>query len=100
MRGRWVADVEGRLLGVLHHTQRVGLDKYQAAILPEHLGSKRLAELERALRENEHVVVQRDKDSVTLARDGYVGVFTFKDLVFDPDEGLKLTFTGKYAEPK
>ena len=100
VRGRWVAEVEGQWLGVLHHMLRVGPTGYAAPILPEHIGSKRLQELEDALRAHELVVIQRDKDSVSLARDGYVGVFHFKDLVFDPVRGIHMTFTGRYADPK
>lgn len=99
-RGRWVADVEGKQLAVIHHTLRVPPNRYVAPILAEHVGSKRLAEFERALRENCLVIIQRDKDAVSLARDGYVGVFHFTDLKFDENSEMSLTLTDRYASPK
>ena len=36
------------------------------------------------LRESDRVVVQRDKGTGSLECDGYVGVFSFKDLQVDP----------------
>lgn len=100
VRGRWIAEVEGRWLAVLHHLHRRGADGYESMILPEHVGTKRLDELLKALRENDLVVVQRDADPETLARDGYVGVFRFADLQFDEATGISLRFTGRYADPK
>ncbi|WP_439560647.1 hypothetical protein [Roseinatronobacter sp.] len=100
-RGRWVADVEGRMLGVLHHTLRVGADLYQAKISPEHPGQKRFKELVSALESYDLVVIQRDKDEQSLARDGYVGVFHFTDLNVDLENlELRLRFTGRYADPQ
>lgn len=100
-RGRWVAEVEGRLLAVLHHLHRVPPDGYFGPIGdPRDIGTKRFRELEDALREHDLAVIQRDRDAETLARDGYVGVFGFKDLVIDHARGISLTFTEKYAEPK
>ncbi|MCL4187644.1 MAG: hypothetical protein KJZ85_08550 [Rhodobacteraceae bacterium] len=100
-RGRWVAEVEGRWLAVLHQTFRVGPHGYRAPIPPEHPGQKRFEELARALHEHDLVVVQRDRDPVTLARDGYVGVFRFKDLRVDTDAGeMSLTLTERHADPK
>jgi hypothetical protein len=97
-RGGWTATVEGRTLGVIHHLYRQGA-RYHAPIMPEHVGGAKLRALEQALRENDLVVVQRDKDIETVARDGYVGVFRFTDLDFDPGRGLSLTLTERYADP-
>ena len=100
-RGRWVAEVEGRWLGVLHHTLRVGASGYRAPISPEHPGQKRFEELVTALRENDLVVIQRDADPISLARDGYVGVFRFTDLKIDLSVmELSLRLTARYADPK
>ncbi len=96
-RGRWVPEVEGKWLANLHSSFRVGLDRYEAPIRPEDWGTKRLGELERALKENEPVVVRKDKGPDDLSRDGYIGVFRFKDLIFDAEQGLKLTFVARYA---
>jgi hypothetical protein len=100
-RGRWVADVEGRKLAVLHHTLREGATGYRAPIAPEHPGSKRFQELVAALQDHDLVVIQRDKAPETLARDGYVGVFRFADLRIDLDAlELTLRLTERYADPK
>ncbi len=89
------------MLGVLHHLHRQGRDGYSAEIFPEHLNQKRFQELVAALEGNDLVVIQRDRDAQTLARDGYVGVFRFTDLNIDT-ENLRLTlrFTEKYADPQ
>ena len=101
-RGRWVAQVDGVWLGVLHQSFRVGLTGSRAPISSDHPGQKRFQELVAALRTYDLVVMQRDKDTQTLARDGYVGVFRFKDLVIDTATHweLTLTLTERYASPK
>ena len=99
-RGRWVAEAAGRWRAVLRHTLWVGADRSEAPIMPEHVGDRRPGELEQALRENDPAVIQRDKDAVSLARNGYVGVFRFKDLIIDYKHGLKLTLTEHCADPK
>ncbi len=101
VRGRWVAEVGGRWLGVLHHSLREGATGYRAPIFPEHPGQKRFEELIAALKAHDLVVIQRDKDRETLARDGYVGVFRFADLKVDL-EALELTLrlVERYADPK
>ena len=100
-RGRWVAEVEGRWLAVIHHTLRQGPTGYRAAIAPEHPGQKRFQEFVAALEAHDLVVVQRDKDRETLARAGYVGVFRFADLRIDL-EALELTLrlVERYADPR
>lgn len=100
VRGGWLAEVEGNWLAVLHHSLREGPDRYRAPIRPQDVGTKRLQGLEAALRTHDLVVVQRDKDPVSLARDGYIGVFRFTDLNFDGVSEFSLRFTEKYAEPK
>ncbi|MCC6306008.1 MAG: hypothetical protein IT545_12540 [Rhodobacteraceae bacterium] len=98
-RGRWVAEVEGRWLAVLHQTFREGPHGYRAPIPPEQPGQKRFEELRRALADHDLVVIQRDRDPLTLARAGYVGVFRFKDLRLDLRAGeLTLTLTERYAD--
>lgn len=100
-RGRWVAEVEGRWLGVLHHTLREGKNGYRAPIAPEHPGQKRFEELIDALKTHDLAVVQRDADPVTLARNGYVGVFRFKDLEVDLETlELRLQLVERYADPR
>lgn len=100
-RGRWVAEVEGRWLAVLHHSLREGATGYRAPIAPEHPGQKRFQELVAALEGQDLVVIQRDRDPETLARDGYVGVFRFADLRLDLEAlELSLRLTERYADPK
>ena len=101
-RGRWLAEVEGRWLAVLHNTFWQKPDRYRAPLFPEHLGQKRYEELVEALRRHDLVVMQRDKDRTSLARDGYIGLFRFTDLVIDTTDRweLSLTLTDRYADPK
>lgn len=89
------------MLAVLHSTEMKPGNRYVSSFLPEHIGSKRLDSLEQALRENDLAVIQKDSDAVSLRRVGYVGVFRFKDLIFDTATGeFSLTLTEKYAEAK
>jgi len=60
---------------------------------------KRYADFLGALREHDLVVVQRDVPG-TFMRDGYVGIFTFKDLVVGESGDVKLTLVARYADPK
>lgn len=101
-RGRWVAQVEGQWLGVLHNTFWQPPSDYRAPIDPAHPSQKRYQELIEALKSNDLVVMQRDKDPTSLFRDGYIGVFHFADLRIDTSDRweLTLTLTGRYASPK
>lgn len=100
-RGRWVAEVEGRMLGVLHHLYRDGPTGYFGPFdRGDPRGSKRFEELETALATFDLAVLQRDRDLETLARDGYIGVFRFKDRKIDYESGFSLTFVERYADPK
>lgn len=60
---------------------------------------KRYAAYMAALTSENLVVVQKDKPG-TLDRDGYVGVFTFKDLNFEDSGAVSLTLVARYADPK
>lgn len=100
-RGRLVAEAEGRGLAVLHQTFGGGAHGCRAPMPPEQPGRKRSEAPVRALREQDTVVVQRDCDPVTLARDGHVGVFRFTGLRVDTAAGdLSLTLTERHADPK
>ena len=100
-RGRWVAEVEGRWLAVIHHSLREGPTGHRAAISPEHPGQKRFHEFAAALEAHDLVVVQRDRDPVSLARNGHVGVFRFADPRIDLDAPeLTLRLVERYADPR
>ena len=60
---------------------------------------KRHAEYVEALRRESFVILQRDLDA-TLARDGYVGIFSFKDLEIGADGSVSLTLVSRYADPQ
>ena len=60
---------------------------------------KRYAAYMDALTSENLVVIQKDKPG-TLDRDGYVGVFTFKDLNVDDMGAVTLTLVARYADPK
>lgn len=97
LRGQWVAEVEGKLLAVLHNSHWKPPSTYLAAIRPTDLGGARLAALLDALRRESLVVMQRDKGP-DLDRDGYVGVFAFSDLEIT-DDSVSLKIDGRYADP-
>lgn len=61
------------------------------------IAGKRYADFVEALRSNDLVVVQRDVPG-GLARDGYIGVFRFKDLMIGPDGAISLTLVERYAD--
>ncbi len=48
------------------------------------VATKRYVDYVQKLRESDRVVVQRDKGQGSLERDGYVGVFSFKDFRSTP----------------
>jgi hypothetical protein len=97
-RGRWVAEAEGRWLPVIHTTWRRGMTGYHDPMAGVRTDGKRYTEYVDALRRETHVIVQRDK-SGTFERDGYVGIFTFKDLVVGDDGSVSLTLVARYADP-
>ena len=103
VRGRWVAQVEGRWLAVLHENFWVrepdGSGFYRGEIWPEHRKWKRLNDMLEALRLNKLVVMQRDgevQQSGILSHRGYTGVFNFDGLQIDAD-AFTLRITSLYA---
>jgi hypothetical protein len=96
-RGQWVAEVEGRLLAVLHNSHWTPPAAYRAPIRPQDLGGAKLRGLLDALQRQPLAVMQRDKGP-NLDRDGYVGVFAFSGLAVT-DEAITLTIDGRYADP-
>lgn len=90
----------GRGLAVLHHLLREGATGYRAAIEPGHPGQKRFRERVAALDAHDLVVIQRDKDRETLARDGYAGVLRFADFAVDLDTmEPRFRLEERYADP-
>ena len=63
------------------------------------IDGKRYATYLAALKSEDLLVVQKDKPG-TLDRDGYVGIFTFKDLVIEDSGAVNLTLVARYADPK
>ncbi len=59
---------------------------------------KRYAEYVDALHREPMVIIQRDKPN-SFERDGYVGIFYFKDLKVGEDSSIRLTLTARYADP-
>ncbi|WP_299873081.1 hypothetical protein [uncultured Sulfitobacter sp.] len=98
--GSYTADVDGCQLGVIHQTFYRPDGSYRHPFLKADFESFKVQNLISALKKYDLVVMQRDKDPETLARDGYVGVFRFKDFAADPDNGLSLKITARYADPK
>jgi hypothetical protein len=99
-RGDWIADVEGERLAVIHNTLWTGREAYRDPMVGVDLGAKRYVDYIAKLQETDRVVVQRDKGQGSLERDGYVGVFSFKDLKVDPDGPVEMTLTARVASSR
>ena len=98
-RGDWTAEVEGRRLAVIHTCWRQGPNGYHDPMEGANTAGKRYADFVEALKANDLVVIQRDVPG-SFARDGYVGIFRFKDLLVGPLGEISLTLTERYAEHK
>jgi hypothetical protein len=59
--------------------------------------AKRYVDYVAKLQETDRVVVQRDKGQGSLERDGYIGVFSFKDLKVDPAGPIEMRLTSRLA---
>ena len=97
-RGRWLAEAEGRWLPVIHTTWRVGATGYFDPMTGAKVDGKRHGEYVEALKRETLVVVQRDKPG-SFERDGYVGIFAFKDVLIGEDGSIRLTLVSRYADP-
>jgi hypothetical protein len=99
-RGDWIADVEGERLAVIHDTWWSGRNVYRDPMVGVDLGGQRYLDYVEKLRDTDRVVVQRDKGNGSLERDGYVGVFSFKDLRVNPDGPIEMTLVGRVASSR
>jgi predicted xylose isomerase-like sugar epimerase len=99
-RGDWIADVGGERLAVIHDTHWSGKDVYRDPMTGVDVATKRYVEYVQKLRESDRVVVQRDKGQGSLERDGYVGVFSFKDLQVDPEGPIEMRLTARVANAR
>lgn len=99
-RGDWIADVDGERLAVIHDTWWTGKDAYRDPMEGVDVASKRYVEYVAKLQESDRVVVQRDKGDGNLDREGYVGVFSFKDLVVDPAGPIEMRLTARVASAR
>jgi hypothetical protein len=97
-RGRWLAEVEGAWLAVIHTTWRQGATGYHDPMAGAKIDGARYTEFVQALRDHDRVVIQRDKPG-TFDRDGYVGVFKFTSLEIRPDGAVSLILTERLADP-
>ncbi len=99
-RGDWTADVEGVRLPVIHTTWRDGPNKYRDPMVGEKLDGKRYQGYVELLLRSTEVVLQRDADPQSLARNGYVGVFSFVDLDVEAGGAISLNLTKRVADPR
>jgi hypothetical protein len=99
-RGDWIADVDGERLAVIHDTWWTGKDAYRDPMENVDVTTKRYVEYVAKLRETDRVVVQRDKGQGSLEREGYVGVFSFKDLEVDPAGPIEMRLTARVANAR
>jgi hypothetical protein len=93
----WIVDVEGERLAVIHDTWWTGKDDYRDPMTGVDVTSKRYLEYVAKLQETDRVVVQRDKGNGSLARDGYVGVFSFQQLSIDSDGPVEMKLVSRTA---
>ena len=89
-RGQWTADVEGRELAVLHSSYREGTTGYFAPPKESRSGAK-FDRLRLALENNDVAVMQRDASEGDGSREGYIGLFSYKDLEFGDGNSIRLT---------
>lgn len=89
-RGSWFAEWNGERLPVLHNSWRVDSTFYRDPMVGAPLAGKRYRDLVEALSTGSRAIMQRDRDE-TLARNGYVGVFTYTDFEVEDDGAIHLT---------
>jgi hypothetical protein len=99
-RGDWTAEVDGRRLAVLHSSWMQGLHDYHDPDIGAERGSAKYAALMECLRGEDWIVMQRDADATTMARNGYVGIFAFENLAVAEDGSFSLRLTRRVADPK
>jgi hypothetical protein len=99
-RGDWIVDVEGERLAVIHDTWWTGKDAYRDPMVGIDVASKRYLDYVATLQETDRVVVQRDKGNGSLARDGYVGVFSFRHLAVEPTGPVEMKLVARVANPR
>ena len=96
--GRWVANVEGHFLAVLHSTFWTPPNDYFAPSDRAHKpGSNDYLSFVKALETYDLVVMQKDADPNTLSNAGYLAVFCFSKLKFHPT-GIGLSIIKRYAD--
>lgn len=94
-RGQWTADVEGRELAVLRSGRRVGTTGYFDPMAVAKADGAKFERLLAALAGNDVAVLQRDEEDAPKSRDGYVGLFSYKDLQVGEDGSITLTFVDR-----
>ena len=94
-RGQWTADVEGQELAVLHNTWRVGTTGYHDPMERAKTDAAKHKRLAEALAANDVAVMQRDADEDALTKDGYIGLFSYKDLEIGEDGSIKLVLVDR-----
>jgi hypothetical protein len=94
-RGQWTADVAGRELAVLHSTWRVGTNGYHDPMEKAKTDGAKHKRLTDALTANDVAVMQRDAADDGLSRDGYIGLFSYKDVEIGDDGSITLTLVDR-----
>ena len=85
---------------MIHGTWWTGKDAYRDPMVDVDVTLKRYVDYVAKLRESDRVVMQRDKGKGSLDRDGYVGVFSFRDLDVDPLGPVSLRLIGRVASAR
>lgn len=75
------------------------MTQYRDPMTGAKIDGKNYAKYMAALTTESLVIVQKDKPG-TLDRNGYVGVFTFKDLIVEDSGAVTLTLVARHADPR
>ena len=94
-RGQWTADVGGQEMAVLTNTWRVGKTGYHDPMEGAKVEGAKHKRLTEALAANDVAVMQRDAGDGSFSRNGYIGLFSYRDLEIGEDGSIKLVLVDR-----
>ena len=98
-RGDWTARVAGKRLAVIHNTWRKNLIDYFDPMTSAAIDGIRYQTFVEALKTYNEVVIQVDAAPGDFSRVGYVGVFSFSDLIIGEDGSIALKIVDRLYDP-
>jgi hypothetical protein len=99
-RGKWLAQVEGDWLPVLHDTWRIGAVGYCDPMRDVDTSSVKYREFIEALCTHGRAVIQKDAGDETMSRAGYHGVYKIDEKSIANDGSVTLTIVERIAIPR